>query len=256
MSDAYDPLDNEEEVDETPEGEEDESSEGSFEDDEGGEDEGDEDEGSPAGRTPEGDGEEPSGRQRPQATQRFQRRVAREIDRATAPLREELDRLRAQTAQPRTPQETPAQRQTRLDAMDPWEREAYLREEQEARHRNDIAQIRFETADAADRTAFESECARNPTASKLKAEVEQRLADMRRNGTNAPRGTVLRFIIGDRALANAGKVKGRQQKTAEQNRQRQAGRPGNSRSDQGGGRERGGLSEREARAKRLEDQAI
>jgi len=139
--------------------------------------------------------------------------------------------------------------------MDPDQRVDYLLNEQRQQFGNELAQIRFQTADSADRTAFDGLCARNPVASKLRDNVESYLADMRRNGTNAPRETVLKYVIGDRALANAGRATGKARRTAEDNRSRQAARPSSPRNDTRGESPRSG-SEREARAKRLEDQII
>jgi hypothetical protein len=88
--------------------------------------------------------------------------------------------------------------------------------------------------DSADKTAFEGLAARNPVAAKLRDQVEERLAEMRRGGTTAPRETVLRWVIGDRALANAGRAKGKATKRADANRTNQTTRPGSGRGDTAG----------------------
>jgi hypothetical protein len=249
MSDEYDPLaedgfdeveDQIEEVDEGAEGPE-------------GDRDADEDPQETAGAAHER-GQAPA-QERGREPSRAQRRVETAL-REAREAKEEIARLRAEAQQrPTQPAETAAQRAERLAMMDPDQRVDYLLNEQRQQFGNELAQIRFQTADSADRTAFDGLCARNPVASKLRDNVESYLADMRRNGTNAPRETVLKYVIGDRALANAGRATGKARRTAEDNRSRQAARPSSPRNDTRGESSRSG-SEREARAKRLEDQLI
>ena len=206
-------------------------------------------------RAADGDGSEAAGRQVRQPS-RAARRVTQAL-REAKEAREEVARLRseAQTRQSQTPQETPQQRDARLAEMDPEQRLTYLLREQDQRTANRLAQIEFQSADSNDRAAFEGLCARSPVASKLRGEVEDRLAELRRGGQTAPRETVLRYLIGDRALANAGRANGKAKARAADNTARQTVRPASSRSDVGAGRS-SGLSEQAARAKRLEDVSI
>ena len=156
-------------------------------------------------------------------------RTAAEAKRKADDLQRELDQLKAERNQP--PRETPDQVRERLAQMDPVERLEYLREQDRREFTSTLQRIEFNAQDSSDKTAFEALCARNPVASKLRDDVEARLADMRRSGTTAPRETVLRWVIGDRALANAGRATGKARKTADANRARQTARPGNSRGD-------------------------
>lgn len=205
----------------------------------------------------DGDGQTPQGRQEGQVRQpsRSERRVEQALKEAKE-AREDAARLRAEMQQRQAaPQETAAQRSERLAMMDPDQRVEYLLAERGRADETRYARLEFQMQDSADRTAFEGLCARNSTAAKLKTEVEDRLAELRRNGTTAPRETVLKYVIGDRALANAPRAKTRAQNTADANRQRQTARPTGGRSD--AGTPTGRIADdRAARAKRLEDQQI
>lgn len=199
------------------------------------------------------DGDEPPARQPSRGENRVAKatREAKEAKEKADRLERELAEFRAQS-RPQTPQETPQQREARLAAMDPYER---LQEElRETRRETQAFQQRleFETRDNSDKVAYDALCQRAPIAAKLKDEVEQRLADMRKAGTTAPRETVLRWVIGDRALKNAGKATSRARKSADQNRERhQARAPAGGRGDAPAeGRNKTGAS---ARDKRLEN---
>lgn len=151
-------------------------------------------------------------------------RIAKEAKERADRLEREMADLRA-NQRPAQPQETGEQRNARLAAMEPWERTEALRQEDSAEMRRQLARIEFESKDSADKAAYESLCARAPVAAKLKDEVEARLSDMRRNGTTAPRETVLRWVIGDRALANANKATGKARAAAASGRNRQTATP-------------------------------
>ncbi len=256
MSDAYeadsaDQTDIVEDFDEVEEV----GAEGAVEDDEGAEDAGDSDEESEASsRADDGQRAEAEGRQG--QTSRASRRIEgllardRERERELADLRRRLDDRERQA------QETPQQRQMRLDAMDPYERQEFLSREREQRLEARIAQAEFRAEDRADKSAFDSLCARNPAAQKMAQQVEDRLAESRRNGVNIPRESILYFLLGQRAMANAPRANGRNQARAEANRQRQTARPTSGGRSDTRGEGRGAVSEREARRQRLEDQLI
>ena len=179
-------------------------------------------------------------------------RTAAEAKAKAESLERELAELRAQAnRQNQAPQETAAQRQERLNNMEPWERTEYLRQEDTRRLESQLAQMRWDSQEASDKAAYEALCAKHPVAEKLKGEVEQRLAEIRKAGTTAPRETVLRWVIGDRALANKGKATGRAQKAASANRDRQQARPTNGRADAAPSDRRGGDSSK--RDKRMEN---
>lgn len=212
--------------------------------------------------------QDPAGADEGQAGQpdqvRTQGRGQGRIQRLSAALKEERARARRLEEQlgrgggnqPSAAELARAQEaeQARLAMMSPEERIEYRMNQQEHRHRLELAQVRFETADAADKTNFDALCRSNPTASRLRDRVETVLAAERARGTNYPRETVLKFVIGEQALKGAPRAKRRDEKAAEGQRQRQAGRPGSGRSDVGnsGGRK----DERQARRERLENLEI
>ena len=178
-------------------------------------------------------------------------RIAKQAkDRADAAERRAAElEARLNTPAPE-PRETAAQREQRLANLEPWERTEALRQEDSAQMRQTMARIEWESKETADKAAYEALCARAPVAAKLKDEVETRLADMRKAGTTAPRETVLRWVIGDRALANGNKAAGKARTTAAANRDRQTTRPASGRGDAAPEGRRGNNDQ--ARAKRLD----
>lgn len=188
---------------------------------------------------------------------RAERRIQQAL-REAKEAKERADRLERLVAEraPQPPKETPEQRAERLALMDPEDRIRYEVNEQVGSLRNEFAGLKFQLQDTADRTAFDALCARNPAAAKFKDDVEKYLTDMRRSGTTAPRETVLRYVIGDRALANASRATGKAKRTAEVNRARQQAQPGRARGDAAAESRRGGSDSAEARRARLENMQL
>lgn len=147
-------------------------------------------------------------------------------------------------------QETREQLRERLANMDGVQLAEYLLHQQQQSN----AQLQFQMQETADQGAYASLAQREPIAAKLKDEVEARLADMRRQGTTAPRETILKYLIGERALNNKGRATGKAQRTAAANRDRQTTRPTSGRGDTARETLRGDSPA--ARAKRLENQSI
>lgn len=167
----------------------------------------------------------------PPRQSRADNRVAK-ATRAAKELRERLDRqerelaeLRASQNRPQEPQETPAQREQRLANMDPYERLQYELNETRQQTQATLQSIRFEAQNNADKTSFEGLCQREPTASKLKAEVESRFANFLKSGTYIPRETIYTHLLGERARANAGRATSKARKTAAGNLDRNQARP-------------------------------
>jgi hypothetical protein len=175
-----------------------------------------------------------------------------ERDRADA-LEREVAALRQQVQRPATPAETPEQRQARLSAMEPWERTEALRVEHQQQTDARIARMEFEGWDTRDRLSYDSLAAREPVAVKLKDDVEKALAQERAQGRNPSRESILKYLIGERALSGKNRASGRAQKTATANRERQQARPGSSRGDTGAEGGRRGGNDASAREKRLEN---
>ena len=219
-----------------------------FDPDRGGEEPTGEDEGEEDGRS-----EAPLSRPVREPS-RASRRVQEAIRRAKS-AEDELARIRGEQSSSQTREQqarAAAEERERLANMDPEQRLEYRIQKQAEQHRADMAQMQFTMQDSADRTAFDGYCARTPVAQKLRDEVEDRLAELRRGGTTAPRETVLRWVIGDRALTNAGRAKGKATKRADANRANQTTRPGSGRGDAAGEGRRSGADSREARERRLD----
>lgn len=154
-------------------------------------------------------------------------------------------------AEQRATKETEQEEQLRISVMSDVERFDYLRQKDRREFDQRLFAHEFRTADAADRTAFESKAARNPALAKIADEVESVLRNERSQNRNPTRETVAAFLIGKRALERAGGANTRQGKKAAVERQRQVARPAASRGDVSAER-RGGSDNAKARAKRLE----
>ena len=139
-------------------------------------------------------------------------------------VNERMRDLETKLRQPAPAQETGAQRNARLAEMEPWDRVAYETNER-------LARLEWEGSERLDQIAFSQVCRDDPVASRLKDEVERRLASMRSNGFNTSRDVLYTQILGERARANKGRATGRAAKTAAANRDRQTTRPGNTRTD-------------------------
>ncbi len=182
-------------------------------------------------------------------------RIAKEAkDRADALEREMAD-LRKQALNPPQPRETQAQFEARLAQMEPWERTEELRRVDAIQTQARLAKMEFDTWERGDQVAYESLASREPIAAKLRDEVEKTILAERAKGRNVDRTTVLKFLIGERALAGKNRATGRATKAAAVNRERQAAKPGNGRADVPTGDSRRG-SDSAARARRLENMEI
>ncbi len=167
-------------------------------------------------------------------------------------LEREMAAIRSSQNQP--PRETPQQIQERLNMMEPWERTEYLRQQDRNEFQSALQRIEFNAQDSADRTAYEAMAARTPIAAKLKADVEARLADMRKNNMTAPRETILKYLIGERALSNTTRSTTKARKAADGRQAQNAARPVNGRGDAVETGRRG--NDAQARRKRLDNVKI
>lgn len=158
-------------------------------------------------------------------------RAAAEAKAEAKALREAVARLEAAGRQPAQAVETPAQLQARLAEMEPWDRAVEIAQMTARNTQAQLDQMRWQSQEANDRVAYDALAARVPAAAKYRQDVEDRLAEMRAQGTTAPRETVLRWVIGDKALANATKATSKAQRSADANRQRNTTRPSNGRGD-------------------------
>jgi hypothetical protein len=192
---------------------------------------------------------EPRGRR---ADPRFQRLANERNDwRRRA---EEAER-RYQPPQPQQQVESEAQFEARMQQL-PFE------ERMEARYRRDkehnaatTQQMRLEQAVANDKAAYQSKAASNRVMKRLEQEVEDEFQRLLRVGQARPREQLYWEIRGRELDAMDGKVGVKERERAARRVQSQKTRPSNASSDvRGGGRRQ--LSEREARARRLENTRI
>lgn len=187
------------------------------------------------------------------------KRAAKEAKAEAEAARREAAELRA-AAQGRQTQQEQILEQERLALMPHDEKLQYLLNKQAEDTRRQVGALQFQMQDGGDRIAFQSLAARNDAVGKAYAsiadEVEQRLAEVRRNGGNASRETVAKYILGERAVAGLSKAKPKQIQRGQENIQRQQARPTGGRGDVPGGQQRRGGDEAAARRTRLENQDI
>lgn len=114
-----------------------------------------------------------------------------------------------------------------------------------------LQQLQWNTQEANDKAAFERLQLSDPRAKKYAAEVETRLASIRKQGQNVDREALLKFVIGEKVFQGGGKAAAKQKKQGEEQIRRQRTNPPAGQSDVRGGRTE--QNEAEARRKRLEN---
>lgn len=188
------------------------------------------------------------------------KRAAKEARAEAEATRRELEQLR-QAAQGRQTEEQKRLEAERIALMPPEERLEHLLNRQAEQTRREVGALQFQMQDGGDRIAFQSLAARNDAVGRAYAsvadEVETKLKEMRASGGNAPRETIAKYLIGERAVERA--LKGGSQKQKNRGReavQRESVRPAQGRGDQPAQRQRGGGDEKSQRAARLGDQLI
>lgn len=208
-----------------------------------------------------GDGDDPPQHQQRQPTRgenRVQRlsREAREAREEAARLRGENEALQRRPATPgQSPAEIAAERDRRLAGMTEAQRLEFLITETNQTTQNQINEIRFASWDSGDKAEFSAQCAGNPALKAIEKEVEQRLTEMRKSGQNAPRETVAKYLLGEKALAKAPRARNAGRRREQEGREQHQARPANGRGDVAPHGQRR-TSDREARRKRLENMNI
>jgi len=242
-----DPRDPDEEIDEI----QDEGEDAGLVDDEGGDE-------AETGQEPQDaaaqEGQVKEERPRSRATRAVleAKRVAREEAAKRTALEQELNALRAERERERARREveSPEQEAARLALMTVEERVDYKLRKAEEKHTRELAAATFAAADAADKAAFESKGAYDPRYKKYAPDVERLILQERQAGRNFPRETILKFVLGERVLANQAKVDAQRAKGRE-NIRRQTTQPPGGRSDRAPARTRPGqgnsLADLEAR---------
>lgn len=242
-ADAQDQFEPDADFDDEDDGDADGGAEDHLDEDDAGDDEGDEGAAAEVGRPAS------RGENRVAAATR----AAAEAKAEAAELRAQIERISAGQTQQQQ-QLTQQQEQERLALMDPGERAEYIARQTAGQMQQQLATIQFNAWDAGDKAAFETLAARNPAVAKVKERVEQTLTDLRKAGTNAPRETVLKYVLGEMALNRAPKARAAGARAAADGRQRQQVRATSARGDvaQGSQRRNSEAAQRRARLENME----
>lgn len=113
------------------------------------------------------------------------------------------------------PSKARQEREEKLALMSPEERERFLDREKIHSLEQESLKTQLLVADAADKNTYDLMCTTDPVAAKHKKEVEELLISMRRNGSTAPRETLLNYVIGKHAR-EAAKRPGMKKKTQQE----------------------------------------
>lgn len=178
-----------------------------------------------------------------------ERAQAAERDRDS--FRQRLDTLERQQAGRQTEQEAALERE-RVALMSPDEKIEHFRQKDRQEFDRRFQMLQFQQADASDKVAFDTLCARNKAYVSVQDRVEELLANERRAGSNPRREVVAKYLIGEMAINRAAQAAGKQRKNGAAAVARQVAKPsGAARSDTG--QQTRSPSDRAARAKRLEN---
>ena len=202
---------------------------------------------------------EPEQRQPPRRDARIQRLIEekRRSDAEVAEMRRRLDELTTRTVQPppqQQHQETEEERAARYEQMSPGQALVAALNEAENRFSRKMAQSTAQTADIADKTAFQTKASNDPLYARWQDRVETKLAEMRAQGTNLNREVLFTYMIGEAAMKRRNSTGGKREvadagRRVQQRRQR----PADSGSDTAPSREerRTGGRDADSRERRL-----
>jgi hypothetical protein len=184
---------------------------------------------------------------------RFQKLAneAREARESAAEVRRELQELRAEQSRRAA---TVEKKEPTDDEMALWSTQQiidYKLQKATGVFTQNLQQLQWNTQESNDKAAFERLQLSDPRAKKYAAEVETRLAGIRKQGQNVDREALLKFIIGEKVFQGGGKAAAKQKKEGAEQIRRQRSNPPGGTSDVRGGRTQ--ESEAEARRKRLEN---
>jgi hypothetical protein len=173
------------------------------------------------------------------------------IDPAVVAERIEKERAREVAAAERAAQRAAELEAARLESSEKYF-DVRLRHSQEDMY-GQFQQNSIQQSDTLDKLEFRQMCADSPALKAIQNDVEKELANLRRMGGNAARAYVAKYILGDRAMANATKSKNKNDKQAENVRRRESVRKGSpARSDVVRENRRGG-DEHQQRYDRIKD---
>lgn len=233
-----------------------------FDDPDDVDDEGDQDEGDDADQDEGDDADDPDDA----PPQRQAKKPSRQTQRVQNALREakeaqaRADALEARLSQMEgtrhrdTQAETEAAERELLATMTPEQRLDYKMDKLERVTQQRISATQMQSADLADKAAFDALCARDKTLASIQSQVEDAVRKARQQGSTADRDTIANYLLGKMLREKGAKVGQKQRRQAASNREREQGRPGAARSDTRGSS--GKPSDRAARAKRLDGQLI
>jgi hypothetical protein len=180
---------------------------------------------------------------------RFQR-LANE----NAELKRRLDGIERRPAPVQQPQEeSEEQFAARISLLPPDERMEARYARSERRNEARLNAMHVQNTVTADKLSYDAKAAADSKFKRYAPEVEAKHAELMAAGQFVPRETVLKFLIGERVLANMGTKEVKGQRQAAQRRVRaQETRPASGRSDAGRPQERRAGNEADGRKKRLD----
>lgn len=190
---------------------------------------------------------------------RDNKRAAKEATRKAdeAMRRAEVAERRAEAAErsanERRQAETAAERAARRELMSDGERYAADLEEVKQSHAAELNGVKFQVWDATDSSKFERLCDRHQVYDRIRDKVEDRYADLARQGKATSREVIAKFMLGEMMVANAGRAKTKQTRRADEGIRRETTKPTRARSTVAPDRQRRGQEDTaEARRRRLE----
>ena len=129
----------------------------------------------------------------------------------------ELAALKARLQQVEGPRND-EERRNRLALMDPDQKAEFLVSEARTELGQQLQRLERQNAQALDRIQFDTLCQTDPLARKYRNDVENAIAAEAAQGRHHSRAVVLRWIIGDKVLQKAGKVRPGAQRRSQQQR--------------------------------------
>ena len=140
----------------------------------------------------------------------------------------ELRRSQAQASQHLTEQ----QERERLALMTPEERTGYQLDKMQRSTQQQLREMEFRTQNLTDKAAFDAKATIHPTYQRFQGAVEDKFQELLSKGTPTDRETILKFMLGEKALAAANPNRAKKAAQAGQNRvAAQATKPGSAKGD-------------------------
>lgn len=186
----------------------------------------------------EAEGDDPEPKPKKEGRYAVLARRAKQAEEEAKRTREQFDQLQRQVQQqlqgPARAQWEAAER-AKVEAMLPEERLAYQTQQQLQAMQHTLAQVQFQSAEAAERAEFAAKASVNPAYAKYADRVEKMKQDFLRDGKNVSRENILRHLIGEDALARGTKAGAKQRASGAARKAAAKGRPVSGRGDQASG---------------------